>query len=607
MADLKIGIGAQDQASPAFKGVASSVGEADKALRGLEQSGGSADRSLTKAVAIGTLAAEAFKMAAGAVVGFAKDSLTAYLEQEKADKQLSAALRQLGYDAGALTPILKDQAGAFQDALGVSDDMVQGLQALMVRYGVAPADIERTTQAVLDYASATGTDAHSATLQLLKGVENGGKSLSKMGIDIAETGDKATDLGLAVEAMGKKFGGSAKADAEGLGGQLREMDVQMGELKEGFGAFIASINANIPVLSGLVNALKTINYELFSADRQQDKDMQRRAKVFSDATDRVTDQAKRIAELQRKRDEGGWFAPSDQMMQSEEAKLERLKAAALTAQQEIDRASQKMTAAMGGGLPTTPALPGGGDPDKKGPKIEVSASSTSALESSFGFEHFIQNEKDRSARVTDSVHDTLMAAQIKMEQEGKQFETIANNIGMGFANAFGSALGQLGRGGTVDAGRIMLQAVASALAYAVSFVPVIGAFLQPIVQGLVGGLAGMAGATSNSSRGRVGRAHDGAWANHLPRFHNGGEVPAMLVPGERVLSTREVSRMGGAESVDRAARGMSGQGGIQVVIAHDAKSFQGRMGSDYGSAVMRTFRANRGELATLLRRNGVSD
>src|SRR4051812_11451325 len=104
-----------------------------------------------KAVAMGTLIADGLKAATRAAVDFAKESVTAFAEQEKADKRLSSAIQQLGYkDVPGLTASLKAQASQFQETLGVSDDMVEGLQELMVRFGVAPAKIQATTQAVLD-------------------------------------------------------------------------------------------------------------------------------------------------------------------------------------------------------------------------------------------------------------------------------------------------------------------------------------------------------------------------------------------------------------------------------------------------------------------------
>ena len=48
-------------------------------------------------------------------------------------------------------------------ANNISDELVQQMQTMLLRYGEAPGAVKSTTQAVLDYAAATGTDARTAT------------------------------------------------------------------------------------------------------------------------------------------------------------------------------------------------------------------------------------------------------------------------------------------------------------------------------------------------------------------------------------------------------------------------------------------------------------
>lgn len=107
MADLQLRIMGEDNASAAFSGV------------------GQAARATTQIL-----------------IDFARDSLKAYAESERAQRQLSLVAKSL---SGAF----QEQAKALAEANLVSDETVMGLQTMLLRYGEAPAAVEGTTQAIL--------------------------------------------------------------------------------------------------------------------------------------------------------------------------------------------------------------------------------------------------------------------------------------------------------------------------------------------------------------------------------------------------------------------------------------------------------------------------
>ena len=115
------------------------------------------------------------------LIDFVKESVQEYLNFEKASRSLSAV-------AGAMTPMLVEQAEAFQNNLNANKETTMAMQELMLRYGVAPDQIKATTQAILDYSAKTGVDAVSATQKLLIGVDNGGKGLKRIGVAYQATG-----------------------------------------------------------------------------------------------------------------------------------------------------------------------------------------------------------------------------------------------------------------------------------------------------------------------------------------------------------------------------------------------------------------------------------
>lgn len=213
-------------------------------------------------------AGEAAMKAKKFIVDFTKESLKAYAEQERADRQLKLV-------AGELTETFKRQAAAMQESLGVSDDMVQGLQTLQLRFGQAPADVEKTTRAILDYAAATGKDATSAMEMLTRASANGGQGLARMGIEIEGTADKTENLRRATDALAKKFGGAAEADANSLAGQIRIAEAAIGELKEGFGQMIVEFAQKTGAIDKATAAIKALSFA-FSDEKKMMEESNKR-------------------------------------------------------------------------------------------------------------------------------------------------------------------------------------------------------------------------------------------------------------------------------------------------------------------------------------------
>ena len=202
-------------------------------------------------------------LSVGVVLSFAKSCATAFGHTEQATKKLENALKNFGYQSGEITKKLKAQASAMQDTLGVSDDMVMQMQTVLASFGVAPKEIDKTVRALVDYSTLMGEDAVAATDKLVTAINSGSsKALKSMGIQISSTGDKAKDLALAVEALNKKFGGAAAANADTLAGKVTNLGNQWEDMQKGFGAFIAAIESKLGVLQKLATALSGITRAL---------------------------------------------------------------------------------------------------------------------------------------------------------------------------------------------------------------------------------------------------------------------------------------------------------------------------------------------------------
>jgi hypothetical protein len=200
--------------------------------------------------------------AAAAFAALAVASVKAFAKQEEAQAQL-------GRVAGKATDEFIRQADAMEKSLGVESEKVNSVQKLLLTFGQAPAQVERTTRAILDYAAATGTDAETATEALQRGVITGTGYIKALGINFETTGNRGKDLALATDALAKKFSGSAAAAAETLSGKLKILASYWDDLLKGFGGFIANVEAKYGVLKKLADVFGTLNSHMARSGRDE--------------------------------------------------------------------------------------------------------------------------------------------------------------------------------------------------------------------------------------------------------------------------------------------------------------------------------------------------
>jgi hypothetical protein len=220
VADIRLSINGEDNASGAMNSAASGVS------------------------AIGVAAAAA----GAAIAAFGVSSVKAFADAERVSVQLTRA-------TGGLSSAFERQASVIQGQLGVSDDLVKKMQMVLFQYGEAPASIDATVRALLDYSAATGTDALAATENLTRGVESGKAVFKELGITYDKTGDQTQRLESVTKSLAAKLGGAAAADANTLAGAARAVKEQFGEIQENLGGLIAGFIQQTGVLEKLKGAL----------------------------------------------------------------------------------------------------------------------------------------------------------------------------------------------------------------------------------------------------------------------------------------------------------------------------------------------------------------
>ena len=527
---------------------------------------------------------------------FAKQSVKAFEDQAKADRQLAAV-------AGTATEAFKAQASALRESLGVSDDHVQKLQTMLLRYGEAPAEIDKTVRAILDFSAATGQDAESAISQLTSSVTTGKMAFKDLGLQYDQTGSRGDVLKAATEALAAKFGGAAAADANSLTGSVEKAKQQFGELQETFGQMIADFVVKTDVVSGLTQVFRELNYAMGGGESDLE---------YSAAQKRIHGIAN---ELQGLRDTfsdlSGQNAPVDV--------LEKII-------DQIADAEKRLKQAGGGGLATT----GAANTAKAGRAGGSDAKAGRAGGSDDSMARFKESLQERISVVTDAAEreaklwDEHDRAQARVEEEAErdrlnafkeslderiaaitdgyvqeakeadkrdaefakqeqQYAQAGADIGSAFAQSLSSAIAEASAGGEVDAGEVVGDILAGILGVAgAALGTVIGGPAGTAIGGALGGLAGTAirGAT-RKKRHLGGYAGDGLARYHTGTWVGSDEEAAILQNGERILSRSEVAGMGGPQGVERAVSG-GGRGSTVNIQTFDAGSFreifQGRGG-----------------------------
>lgn len=191
-------------------------------------------------------------------------------ESQKALAQQQAVLKSTGQAAGRTAEQLQAQAAALQKVTTFSDDAVVAAQNLLLTFRrLRGEEFDKTVELTLDLATAMGTDASSAALQLGKALDNpiaGLTALRRAGVSfsesqkdtikqLVETGRLAEAQRLILKELEVQFGGSAEAARNTLGGALEGLRNAWGDL---FEVSQQSSQGIIAAINGIADALPRV-------------------------------------------------------------------------------------------------------------------------------------------------------------------------------------------------------------------------------------------------------------------------------------------------------------------------------------------------------------
>ena len=176
-----------------------------------------------------------------AILAYGKKAVKAAAEDEKAQKQLALALKNVGLERDAASTEAYIQK--LQSEFGILDDKLRpAYQTLAVATGNT-AEAQRLLNLSLDISASTGKDLGSVTAALSRAYLGNNTALSKLGVGISKADLKAGKFEDIIANLETTFAGAATQSANTFQGSIDKLGV-------------AAANASEIIGTGLIDALK---------------------------------------------------------------------------------------------------------------------------------------------------------------------------------------------------------------------------------------------------------------------------------------------------------------------------------------------------------------
>lgn len=214
-------------------------GDTKKATEELKKLGQAGDSATTAFGGLRSGALAAFAALGG--TAFIRQSIDAFLEQERAIAKLNAALRS----TGQLTPEISEEMIALSESLAqvsaYADDAILNVIAKLTAAGAKREDIARLTQAVLDLSTLMDRDLNRATQAFALALSGQVEALKAAGIAFDDTKNATERFNSALTQIEAKAGGQAKEAIKGLSGDVNQLAKDWDSATETVGKFFLTL------------------------------------------------------------------------------------------------------------------------------------------------------------------------------------------------------------------------------------------------------------------------------------------------------------------------------------------------------------------------------
>jgi hypothetical protein len=225
--DVSIRIGASFVGKPAFKQAETATDRLGKQAKKLAASLGLA-------------------FGGRAILAYGKKAVQAAAADEKAQKQLALALKNVGLGRDAAAS--EDYIQKLQSEFGIVDDLLRPAYQTLAVATKDTALSQKLLNLSLDISASTGKDLSVVTAALSRSYLGNNTALSKLGVGISKADLKAGKFEDIISQLETTFAGSATAAANTFQGSIDKLSV-------------ASANASEIIGTGLIDALKGLGDE----------------------------------------------------------------------------------------------------------------------------------------------------------------------------------------------------------------------------------------------------------------------------------------------------------------------------------------------------------
>lgn len=232
MADVKIDIATEFTGKKAFKQAETSTEKLSKGVKNLARNLG---------LAFGT----------AAVVNYAKASVRAAADDQKAQTQLALALKNVGLARDAAST--EQYISRLETEFGILDDLLRPAYQKLAVATQSSAESQRLLNLALDISASTGKDVNAVTTALSRAYLGNNTALTRLGVGLTKADLKTKSFEEITTQLADTFAGSAAASVKTFSGQLAILSV-------------GAANASEIIGTGLIDALNELGENTSAAD-----------------------------------------------------------------------------------------------------------------------------------------------------------------------------------------------------------------------------------------------------------------------------------------------------------------------------------------------------
>jgi len=186
-----------------------------------------------------------------AVVNYAKASVRAAADDQKAQTQLALALKNVGLARDAAST--EQYINRLETEFGVLDDLLRPAYQRLAVATKSSFESQRLLNLALDISASTGKDVNAVTTALSRAYLGNNTALTRLGVGLTKADLKTKSFEEITTQLADTFAGSATAAANTFSGQLAILSV-------------GAANASEIIGTGLIDALTELGENTSAAD-----------------------------------------------------------------------------------------------------------------------------------------------------------------------------------------------------------------------------------------------------------------------------------------------------------------------------------------------------